>query len=46
MKAIATQVESYDVLVGAMVMYPMDFTIDSWNETSSYRPRWQASEGH
>ena len=27
-KAIATQVECYDVLVGAMVLYPMGFTID------------------
>ena len=39
-KAITTQAESYDVLVGVMVLYPMGFTIDFWNETASYRPRW------
>ena len=27
-KAIATEAESYDVLVGVMVLYPMDFTIN------------------
>ena len=44
-KAIATQAESYDVLVGAMVLYPMGFTIEFWNETVSYRPGWQAGDG-
>ena len=38
-KAIAMQAESYDVLVGAMVLYLMGFTIDFWNEMASYRPR-------
>ena len=45
-KAIATQAESYDVLVGAMVLYPMSLTIDFWNETMSYRLEWQASDRH
>ena len=44
-KAIATQAESYDVLVDAMVLYPMGFTIDFWNETTAYRPRWQVGNG-
>ena len=39
-KAIATQAESYDVLVGAMVLYPIGFTIGFWNEMASYRQEW------
>ena len=39
-KAIARQAESYDVLVDAMVLYPMGFTINFWNDTASYRRGW------
>jgi hypothetical protein len=44
-KAIVTEVKSYDVLVGSTVLYPMGFTLDFWEETSSYRPGWQAGNG-
>ena len=37
-KAIVTEAKSYDVLVGSAVLYPMGFTLDFWEETSSYRP--------
>jgi hypothetical protein len=44
-KAIVTEVKSYDVLVGLMVLYPMGFTLDFWEETASYRPGWQVGDG-
>jgi hypothetical protein len=44
-KAIVTEAKSYDVLVGSTVLYPMGFTLDFWEETVSYRPRWQAGDG-
>jgi hypothetical protein len=44
-KAIVTEAKSYDVLVGSTVLYPMGFTLDFWEETASYRPRWQAGDG-
>jgi hypothetical protein len=37
-KAIVTEAMSYDVLVGATVLYPMEFTLDFWEEITSYRP--------
>jgi hypothetical protein len=43
-KAIITEAKSYDVLVGSMVLYPMGFTLDSWEETASYRLGWQAGD--
>jgi hypothetical protein len=39
-RAIVTEAKSYDVLVGSTVLYPMGFTLDFWEETSSYRPGW------
>jgi hypothetical protein len=44
-KAILTEAKSYDVLVGSTVLYPMGFTLDFWEETTSYRPGWQAGDG-
>jgi hypothetical protein len=44
-KAIVTEAKSYDVLVGSTVLYPMEFTLDFWEETASYRPRWQVGDG-
>jgi hypothetical protein len=41
-KAIVTEAKLYDVLVGSTVLYPMEFTLDFWEETASYRPGWQA----
>lgn len=37
-----TEAKSYDVLVGAMELYPMDFASDFRMETTFYRPGWQA----
>jgi hypothetical protein len=27
-------------------LYPIGFTLDFWEETASYRPGWQAGDGH
>jgi hypothetical protein len=35
-KAIVTEAKSYDVLVGSTVLYPMEFTLDFWEKTTSY----------
>jgi hypothetical protein len=32
--------ESYDVLVGGVVLYPMGFQMDYWTETKTYRLGW------
>ena len=45
MKAIVTVTKSYDVLVGAMVLYPMELTLDFWEEIAFYRPRPQLGDG-
>jgi hypothetical protein len=44
MKAIVTEAKSYDVLVGSTILYPMGFTLDLWEETTSYQPGWQADD--
>jgi hypothetical protein len=44
-KAIVTEAKSYDVLIGSTVLYPMEFTLDFWEETASYQPGWQAGDG-
>jgi hypothetical protein len=44
-QTVVTQAESYDVLVGATILYPMGFLMDFWSETTSYRPGWQAGDG-
>jgi hypothetical protein len=44
-KAIVTEANSYNVLVGTTVLYPMVFTLDFWEVIASYRPRWQAGDG-
>jgi hypothetical protein len=35
---VVTIVESYDVLVGGVVLYSMGFQMDYWTETMAYRP--------
>ncbi len=45
MTAVVTVVESYDVLVGGVVLYPMGFQMDYWTETMTYRPGWQSRDG-
>ncbi|CAM6036937.1 unnamed protein product, partial [Sphagnum compactum] len=37
--------ESYDVLVGGAVLYPMGFQMDYWTEVATYRPGWQSGDG-
>jgi hypothetical protein len=41
---IVTAVESYDVLVGGVVLYPMGFQMDYWTEATTYRHDWQSRD--
>ncbi|CAK9260459.1 unnamed protein product [Sphagnum jensenii] len=43
--AVVTAAESYDVLVGGAMLYPMGFQMDYWTETMTYRPGWQFGDG-
>jgi hypothetical protein len=43
--AVVTAAESYDVLVGGVVLYPTDFQMDYWTETSTYQLGWQSGDG-
>ncbi len=45
MTVVVTAIESYDVLVGGVVLYPMGFQMDYWIETTAYRPVWQFRDG-
>jgi hypothetical protein len=42
---IVTAAESYDVLVGGAVLYPMGFQMDYWKEITTYQPGWQFGDG-
>ncbi|PTQ27347.1 hypothetical protein MARPO_0204s0011, partial [Marchantia polymorpha] len=44
-RAVVTSAESYDVLVGGAVLYPMEFWMDYWTETAAYRPGWESDDG-
>lgn len=44
-KAIITEAKSYDVLVNAMVLYPMRFVLDFREETIFYRRCRQIGDG-
>ncbi|OAE29984.1 hypothetical protein AXG93_669s1340 [Marchantia polymorpha subsp. ruderalis] len=44
-RAVVTSTESYDVLVGKVMLYPMGFWMDYWKETATYRPGWQSGDG-
>jgi hypothetical protein len=33
---VVTEAESYDVLVGGAMLYPMGFLMDYWTETTAY----------
>ncbi|BBN16821.1 hypothetical protein Mp_7g09570 [Marchantia polymorpha subsp. ruderalis] len=41
---MVTSAESYDVLVGGAVLYPMEFRMDYWTETAAYRPGWESGD--
>jgi len=43
---IVTIAESYDVLIGGVVLYLMGFQMDYWMETVTYRLGWQSKDGH
>jgi hypothetical protein len=42
---VVTTAESYDVLIGGAVLYPMGFQMDYWIETTVYRLGWQFGDG-
>jgi hypothetical protein len=42
---VVTVAESYDVLVGGVVLYLMGFQMDYWTETMAYRLGWQSRDG-
>jgi len=42
---VVTTAESYDVLVGGVVLYSMGFQMDYWTETMAYQPGWQFEDG-
>jgi hypothetical protein len=42
---VITAAESYDVLVGGVVLYLMGFQMDYWTKTTAYRPGWQSKDG-
>ncbi|BBM99110.1 hypothetical protein Mp_1g18790 [Marchantia polymorpha subsp. ruderalis] len=44
-RAVVTSAESYDVLVGGAVLYPMGFRMDYWTEIAAYRLGWQSGDG-
>ncbi|OAE22507.1 hypothetical protein AXG93_4855s1000 [Marchantia polymorpha subsp. ruderalis] len=43
--AVVTSAESYDVLVGGAVLYPMDLRMDYWTKTAAYCPGCQFGHG-
>jgi hypothetical protein len=45
MIVIVITVESYDVLVGGAVLYPMGFQMDFWTKTMAYQLGWQFGDG-
>jgi len=45
MTVVVTAAESYDVLVGGAVLYPMGFHMDYWIETTTYQLGWQSGDG-
>jgi len=40
MIVVVTTTESYDVLVGGVVLYLMGFQMDYWTKTMTYQPGW------
>jgi hypothetical protein len=42
---VVTAAESYDVLVGGVVLYPMGFQMDYWTKITTYQPGWQSGDG-
>ena len=44
-RAVLAGADSYDVLIGGAVLYPMGFDLDYWRERVSYRPGWRDGDG-
>jgi hypothetical protein len=40
MTVVVIAVESYDVLIGGVMLYLTGFQMDYWTETTTYRPGW------
>ncbi len=40
MTVVVIIAESYDVLIGGVVLYPMGFQMDYWMETTTYQLGW------
>jgi hypothetical protein len=40
MTVVVIAVESYDVVVGGVVLYSMGFQMDYWTKTTTYRLGW------
>jgi hypothetical protein len=45
-QVVVTNALSYDVLVWGVMLYPMGFVSNFWEETTSHRPWWQLGDGH
>jgi hypothetical protein len=43
---VVIAIESYNVLVGGVVLYLMGFQMDYWMETTTYRLGWQFEDGY
>jgi hypothetical protein len=43
--AVVTRAESYDVLVGSVVLYPLEFVLNYWGESVCFQPGWQSGNG-
>eukprot|EP00245_Coleochaete_scutata_P000413 TRINITY_DN1051_c1_g2_i1.p1 TRINITY_DN1051_c1_g2~~TRINITY_DN1051_c1_g2_i1.p1 ORF type:complete len:432 (+),score=59.32 TRINITY_DN1051_c1_g2_i1:132-1298(+) len=42
--AVVTEADTYDILIGTQIMYPLGIMIDFWRETVHIRPGWQRGE--
>jgi hypothetical protein len=45
-KVVVTQVTSYDVIIGGVILYPLGITLDFWEEIIYYRLGWQTRDNH
>ncbi len=45
MTVVVIAAESYDVLIGGVMLYLMGFQMDYWMETTTYRLGWQSRDG-
>jgi len=43
---MAVHVTSYDTLIGGMILYPLDITLDFWEEITHYQLKRQIGNYH